>query len=119
MKNFQQTYTTIEQSKRLLELGLPKDTADMYYSAICFGGMYDKNPSVCATGTFSGYIDLPCWSVGRLIEMFEICFKKEILAEHLWTSIEYCGYPTYTDYLVHLFGKNINAGRIDFSKLED
>ena len=57
-KLFQQTYTTIEQSKRLLELGLPKDTADMYYSTIGFGGYY-KIPSVCAARTFVGSIDFP------------------------------------------------------------
>ena len=113
MKTFQQTYTTIEQSKRLLELGLPKATADMYYSAIGIIDEYFDIPTVCAASTFSGYIDLPCWSVGRLIDI--------LLALRETHTLElYNNPPVPTiESIVLIVENDVHAGRIDFSKLED
>lgn len=111
MKPFQQTYTTIEQSKRLLELGLPKATADMYYSAIGIIDEYFDIPTVCATGTFSGYIDLPCWSVGRLIDIFRIITGCEALAVR---------HKELNDMELIIYKLEGKCGHIiDFSKLED
>jgi hypothetical protein len=49
-----QICTTIEQSERLLALGLKRETADMYYHCI----VCNEYP-----------IDTPAWSLHRLIEM--------------------------------------------------
>ena len=56
--------TSIEQSEKLLALGLKKETADMRWERI--GRMYDyyasaKRPYVST--------DIPAWSLHRLIEM--------------------------------------------------
>lgn len=66
MKNFEfksQICTTVEQSKRLLELGLKKDTADMCleYSA---GKYYPK------THRIYGILNIPAWSLHRLLMMY-------------------------------------------------
>jgi len=81
MSKLTNTYTTIEQSRRLLALGIPKDTADCYYTWI---------PAIMETASipqfvFPGckYTDVasmktevysyePCWTAGRLIEIMSL-----------------------------------------------
>lgn len=65
----QHNFTTLKQSKRLLKLGLPIDSADCYI-------VYNSHPYFL-TSPFSQtnfIIDwkyvTPCWSVGRLIEIY-------------------------------------------------
>ena len=81
MKTLQNNFTTPEQSKRLLELGIPADSADCYF--FIDGNKYDgvPRPFFLFPKTYeyiqdinSSYGDkiLPCWSVGRLIEIYGI-----------------------------------------------
>ena len=69
--------TTREQSKRLLALGLKKETADMVYRS--FGYIIDewgnqqrrfKTPQVA--NDWMGNYDIPAWSLHRLIELCRI-----------------------------------------------
>ena len=119
MKKLQNNFTIPEQSRRLLELGLPADSADCYY--------YSKlrQTELLIDGVnFNVYIDymctkhqaevkdfLPCWSVGRLIEIY--C----ILSGHK-------GFVMYSiEDLIEEIIYKINAlkeqGILDFSKLEE
>lgn len=65
-------YTTIEQSKHLLELGLDASSADMFWRN---GARTDYiqcfTPSVIHKFEIDVDMDIdtPCWSVGRLIEL--------------------------------------------------
>jgi len=78
-------YTTIEQSKKLLDLGLNPNTADMWYhghrSPWESGRKYDNEPS-----TFYGICpnwDYPCWSVGALLKLlrsYEDCTSLSIFS---------------------------------------
>ena len=70
-----QICTTIEQSERLLALGLKKETADMVYRS--FGYIIDefgnkerrfKQPTMVVEGWESKY-DIPAWSLHRLWEL--------------------------------------------------
>ena len=71
-----QICTTREQSERLLELGLKKETADMKhipYSSDVIPKQYDDNFG------FNDSEYVPTWSLNRLIEMmpldvFDYCF---------------------------------------------
>lgn len=59
-------YTTIEQSKKLLELGLDGYTADMAYS---------QDSDTCIpmpVANCAGSFPVPCWSVGALLELMPI-----------------------------------------------
>ena len=64
-------YTTPEQSKFLMDLGLPSDSADLYYGLdkkvhFINGGHIPRSllwESSC----------VPCWSVGQLIKIYLIC----------------------------------------------
>lgn len=147
MKNLQNNFTTPEQSKNLLELCVPADSADLQIPYIEY---YDLSPSdnekifqcyeylapifwnakqhgllpkdkVVWEREFAGekydchtteYI--PCWSVGRLMEICKICEPNkdyEQLCEELQYSQNYC-----VVIISHIIAK---LQVIDFSKLED
>ena len=73
MKFNSQICTTREQSKRLLALGLKKETADMRYYALYISTVdkwYNKEyPEVLYDGERINNHDIPAWSLHRLIEM--------------------------------------------------
>lgn len=74
-----QICTSVEQSKRLLELGLKKDTADMCleYSA---GKYYPK------THRIYGVLNIPAWSLHRLLCLYGLDYTiKEV-----YNSAEEC-----------------------------
>ena len=113
MKNLQNNFTTPEQSKRLLELGVPDWTADCVTSRYGGGTFFEKYRHV-----FRKCIDsdnyVQCWSVGRLMEICKICEPKkdyEQLCEELQYSKNYC-----VVIISHIIA---NLPIIDFSKLED
>ena len=121
MKTFQNTYTTIEQSKRLLELGLPKDTADMFYSELLHGG-YETYPYICIGHYVDSLTTVPCWSVGRLMSIIDICNKetKNFTGDYPtpFTIDNQLGI-TYIEYLVNAIEYGIESDELDLSKLED
>lgn len=113
IKKLQKDYTTPEQSKRLLELGVPAESANYYRLwedgivwVISEVDKIDWNSKVGDTPTY-----LPCWSVGRLIEIF---FKS---SKYTYILL----YPQFKqmDFLMSLFKEKIKAHKLDFSKLEE
>lgn len=119
MKQLQNNYTTPEQSKRLLQLGLPADSADCYYSRMKYEEyenpkiLYMKYSDVACFHPKT-FIYLPCWSVGRLIEIFEICtgikFKRDETQEI--SPLE--DIIAEIDYAINV----ATIFKLDFSKLE-
>lgn len=88
MKNIEfntQICTTIEQSKRLLELGLDDDTADMFHPAQHIGKdivRYSDSPMRVQEEHFEIFVDdLPAWSLHRLIAMLpdEVKMLPEVI----------------------------------------
>ena len=59
-------YTSIEQSKKLIEAGLDLNTADILYHPLGRHGEFDTFPTIGDTLTVD---DIPCWSLGALIEL--------------------------------------------------
>ena len=124
MKKLQHNFTTPEQSRRLLDLGLPADSADMIFFDPINLHPYevpDNKFLIPDTETYTSYERIlhgydatyylyPCWSVGRLIEIFELC------AGIVWenTIVEDM---TKTEIIIGDFDAVKNS--IDFSKLEE
>lgn len=121
MKKFNRDYTTPEQSKRLLELGLPIDSANYYcvvknnyYAVIGEDNVYSSIEQEIIEVNKRPYHDeikrgediLPAWSVGRLIEIWKICNGK---AWYYYTD------SALIDEIVEDFG----IFDMDFSKLEE
>ena len=81
--DFDFDYTTPEQSQKLIDLGVPTWTADgdYYYSSTT--NVNDVVPEILARdehyedwssfGEIVDYLSLPCWSVGRLIQLITKC----------------------------------------------
>ena len=121
MKKLQNNFTTPEQSKRLLELGVPAYSADCFYPTDL-----QQNPIEDATPTIITYqLDtdeiewdkvcvLPCWSVGRLIEIYLLCaelkkpqmifIKEDVLM---------------MDRMINELCRMAESERLDFSKLDE
>lgn len=114
MIQLQNNFTTPEQSKGLLELGVPAYSADCYYQD------YGSIPMVVWTLTqqrdLRRGILKPCWSVGRLIEICKICGSYE-LAKELYGRALF--YKDTVDGIICEMAYEVNIGNIDFSKLED
>lgn len=125
IKKLQNNFTTPEQSKRLLEVGVPADSADMLWDGCVYptdGWEFDDFPTY-SDKPFSYYQSLyrqedvahilPCWSVGRLMAIYFI--SKGL---NLW-SPQFKKYQieNSAEYFVALIGENIKD--LDFSKLEE
>ena len=75
-----QICTTREQSKRLLALGLKRETADMMYQNYrghCIGFGYDKYPKCITDLNILRDVDIPAWSLHRLIEMMPTVITRD------------------------------------------
>lgn len=115
MKTLQNNFTTPEQSKRLLELGVPADSADCYYNNI--GDIFILHHA----GVYEDIVtsrNTPCWSVGRLIEIMALCYEfdfpnngaVQVYATDIKKGI-------VVDVLISDIERYIN--KIDFSELEN
>jgi hypothetical protein len=132
MKN---NFTTFEQSKRLIELGVPVDSAD------CVGYIVDKSIDICNEYFQKGetritainprhtytqvttlkcgevWIDepFPCWSVGGLIELHRACttLPEEQYMFPFWYDTQ-----DNVEWAIRVLESGIRTGNINFSKLE-
>jgi len=72
--------TSLEQSKKLIELGIDVNSADMYYSRadVALGEM-ESYPNILHCEEIGD--DIPCWSLAALLGVLPIVYinnKKEI-----------------------------------------
>lgn len=116
MKTLQNNFTTPEQSKRLLELGVHIKSADCYY-CIINATIQQGIEVICDSNIFfdiNTYLKdfFPCWSVGRLIEIADICYTSLVKKEY-YIKQKDCN----TDYLLKIF--ELAGNSMDFSKLEE
>ena len=138
MKQLQNNFTTPEQSKRLLELGVPEDSADMMYYpeftenlySIGNGGFrmsdtprvlraYDKfSNSTCYDSDKFRELCAPCWSVGRLIEICLKCSTLEQRQVRFFCNGDDDEY-SLIDYVITALESGVMTNHMDFSKLED
>lgn len=89
IKKLQNDFTTPDQSNRLLELGVPADSANMKWRRIKKNSHGDKPLVKCEWNValkhqtelvcgFMEYEYIPCWSVGRLIEIYNMCVDFDL-----------------------------------------
>lgn len=122
MKKLQRNFTTKEQSKRLLKLGVPKNSADLYYNKF---GALEAIPEYRNFNEFCDSTDTPCWSVGRLMEIIDECALGEEnpnpnAGEYPSTKkVKNKLCISYIEYLVKSIARAKLLGTIDFSKLEE
>ena len=109
MKQLQNNFTTPEQSKRLLEIGVPADSADCHYTAMqsMIWVNNDNDPD------FTNKLIIPCWSVGRLMEIYDICRRYD----GDWDEVY--GKETYIETYISAIEEAVLDEMLDFSKLEE
>lgn len=118
MKKLQNNFTTPEQSKRLLELGVPANSADCYYT---WKLDHTAKINVLDNETYSELLDhisqitAPCWSVGRLIEILKECINNEDDLIDIFVELQYSNDILITILMIFRDNKAI----LDFSKLEE
>ena len=118
MKRLQKHLTTSEQSERLVKLGLPTNSADFYYN--CFMHLYP----VPKEG-YDKWVDgedgfTPCWSVGRLMEIIDICDTLDTGEEYPTTKqVKDKCKMSYVEYMVGTIENMAKLREVDFSKLEE
>ena len=119
IKKLQNNFTTPEQSKRLLEFGVPADSADCFYDKQFYGGNIVQTRMYAEWRTrhdlFSGVLSdilIPCWSVGQLMGIIRIC---NLTAEKTWVYIEQDNIHAMITAIID----GVNNRMLDFSKLEE
>ena len=127
MIKLQNNFTTPEQSKQLLDLGFPIDSADCYYDTYDIEYSNCLRPYFLDERTYTNYfkylscigtnVHCPCWTVGRLIEIWDICVNlmpdMDLDLNNKSTSC------TYIELIIGSFELAKDDGLIDFSKLEE
>lgn len=124
-------FTTQEQSKRLLELGVPPYTADLkysprrtfntYYLADPADGLddsevfYPTTPSINESGLKKW--DIPCWSLTRLFQILSLCYDHARCAYMI--DIGDFRDLNMDDVITNDVEFNIKDGMLDFSKLNN
>lgn len=128
MMELKPLFTTQEQSKTLLELGVPRDTADFkyvphrtfnsYFLADPADGLddskvfYPKEPTFNGTGVRE--YDIPCWSIGRLFQILSIRYDHKRGTYILDISM----FPDMESMICDI-EYNVKNGMVDFSKLNN
>ena len=84
MKFNSQVCTTIEQSKRLLDLGLPGDTADMLWMPEYCARPLVGNPSEVCNIIITDEAT-PAWSLHRLLKIF---YMNTCSCMSIFTSVD-------------------------------
>ena len=83
-------YTSLEQSKKLLELGLSPDSADMHYYSL-----RRKDDVIVWTPEFgkTSEYDIPCWSLAALLDILKYPSLTQDV-ENKWSIMDWTGrYP--------------------------
>lgn len=110
MKQLQNNFTTPEQSKKLLELGIPADSADCYFDSRNIRRLRSEDWMLKQNFFIEYSYFTPCWSVGRLIEIIDIISSCSL-------TPQFC--ENYTESLVEELESMVCNNKFDFSKLED
>lgn len=113
MKFNSQICTTEEQSKRLLALGLKKETADMSYQVKFFDPfpqhLVDCTPSLLMHPPINDERFIPAWSLDRLIEILDIW--------HL--DLNFHNFDNAYEQVISYFEERVKGGFINKEYLEE
>jgi len=118
MKSIQNGFTTMEQSQRLVDIGVPLYSVDCYYSGVGWGRNNDtlqlmpddEHRQVILDYFRTSSLYTPAWSAGRLIEIIKTCRVRKSRSWDLFYSDK-----PLIEQLITIIG----TCDMDFSKLKD
>ena len=115
-------FTTIEQSKKLLELGITANSADCYWEQ-CSDSLIGDWEYKCFVGksssiknnlfSFRNGYTVPCWSLGNLIKIYISCIGSIFLDSSRFVEKE-----SLVDIIISIFEQKIQEDQFNFTKLE-
>ena len=71
-KEYTLSYTTLEESKKFVELGFPNDSADMVHSnSETFKSVFKNSINGMFNNVLIHYGSIPCWSLTRIVDILE------------------------------------------------
>lgn len=82
--------TSIAQSRKLIELGIDRTTADMYWDCVVAGTMVIYEPRVITLMPHANE-DAPCWSLAALLDILPKIHTLKPLLDLEDCSIMYSG----------------------------
>lgn len=124
----QNNFTTTKQSKRLLELGIPAWTADCYNTIKHIGKIPDDatykdvwQMSIWRDENGNHIEMYPCWSVGRLLEIYLICNEVVCGVTELHHSAIKVDVREFNivEYIIRKLSNKVKKNKSFFSKLEE
>ena len=114
---FLHNYTTTDQVGVLLEMGVPKESADCYYY---FGEIRLRmNKEELSSDFFDkNKLAIPCWSVGQLINVFIKCavWDDEDDVPSLHINAETPSLWNGVDTIIEAFKDEIESDNMDFTE---
>ena len=114
MIQLQNQFTTAEQAQRLIEAGLPKETADCFITGAnepyLIGVKYNQIAPMN-----ENY--LHCWSTGRLIEIMHLTLIPKHRAM-FWLNLSKYKINNWMGVMVEFFEQFIKNEFVDLSKLD-
>lgn len=133
-KNLQFHITSQKQAKRLLDVGLPRESADMIWRDMghlhSIVGPYETftieeweiHDHETKRDRREGYFQTaePAWTIGRLMEIFDICY----VGDNGWdewprtTEMTECA-GSMLEYIVGTYERAAKENGFDFSKLNE
>lgn len=111
-------YTTPEQSKRLLALGVPANSANMYYYDFGTGFIYAPD-LLDDIEDFDDPRYLPCWTTGRLMWIINKCVPKSYNRFLIFTNMNLHQIADFIEMNLITYEVLVQQEMIDFSRLEE
>lgn len=114
----EKNFTSIEQSKRLCEMGVPRNSADCHYQLEPIGSPSPFGYEYMLYYGEPNEDDLPCWSVGHLIYIYLTCAVDDICDGCCAETPSLHIIQHDKDKLVSTIIKLMSEDDMDFSKLK-
>ena len=115
MKKLQSNFTTPEQAYEIMRLGVNKSTADCWRQSPT-SDIFVRCSEELRPDFFEGTTFIPCWSVGRLIEICLKCSTLEQRQVRFFCNGDNDEY-SLIDYVVTVLESGVMTNHMDFLKL--
>lgn len=120
MKTFNtQVCTTKEQSKRLLELGLKKETADMVYCVELYENGWKYSSTAYVLEGNLGVDEIPAWSLNRLLSIIGDTVDLPIIMFDIGKHMREIGHFYCYEAIIRFIEEAINEGCLNKEYLEE
>ena len=111
-------YTTPEQSKRLLKLGVPANSANMYYYDMGNGFIYTPD-MIEGSEDFDDPRYLPCWTTGRLMYIINMCVPQVYSRMLIFINMNLHKIADFIEMCLTVYEVLVEKDMINFNRLED